>query len=420
MQYAYFPMEICVIGAGYVGLTTAVCFAEMGNKVRIIDIDKEKIEKIKKGVPPIYEEGLEEMLKRNIDRIKATHEYEFDEKIIFICVGTPSLPDGKIDLKYVINAVEEVAKKMQDDSLIVIKSTVFPGTTEKILLPLVKKYGKKFSIAMNPEFLREGQAIYDFMNPDRIVIGVLDEKAEKILKELYKPIKAPLLVMNPTEAEMVKYASNSFLATKISFANEIGNLCKILGIDVYKVMEGVAKDHRISPHFLNAGIGFGGSCFPKDLKALYAGAKELGYDMRLIKAVLDVNEEQPLRLVKLLEKHMSIEGKIIAILGLAFKPNTDDIREARSIPIIKELLRRKAIIKAYDPMAMENMKKIFPDIIYCKSKEEALENADACLILTEWKEFEEIDFSKMRNKLVIEGRRILKTKEGIKYDAICW
>jgi len=413
-------MEICVIGAGYVGLTTAVCFAEMGNKVRIIDIDKEKIEKIKKGVPPIYEEGLEEMLKRNIGRIKATHEYEFDEKIIFICVGTPSLPDGKIDLKYVINAVEEVAKKMQDDSLIVIKSTVFPGTTEKILLPLVKKYGKKFSIAMNPEFLREGQAIYDFMNPDRIVIGVLDEKAEKILRELYKPIKAPLLVMSPTEAEMVKYASNSFLATKISFANEIGNLCKILGIDVYKVMEGVAKDHRISPHFLNAGIGFGGSCFPKDLKALYAGAKERGYDMRLIKAVLDVNEEQPLRLVKLLEKHMSIEGKTIAILGLAFKPNTDDIREARSIPIIKELLRRKAIIKAYDPMAMENMKKIFPDIIYCKSKEEALENADACLILTEWKEFEEIDFSKMRNKLVIEGRRILKTKEGIKYDAICW
>jgi UDPglucose 6-dehydrogenase len=258
------------------------------------------------------------------------------------------------------------------------------------------------------------------MNPDRIVIGVEDERAEEVLRELYKPIKAPLLVVTPAEAEMIKYASNAMLATKISFANEIGNLCKMIGIDVYKVMKGVGMDHRISPHFLDAGIGFGGSCFPKDLKALYHGSKEMNYEMELIKAVLNVNERQPLQIIKILEKHMEIEGKVIAVLGLAFKANTDDVRESRSIPIIKELKRKGAIIKAYDPMAMENMKKIFPDITYCKSIDEALENADACLILTDWKEFENIDFSKMKNKLVIEGRRILKNKEGIIYEGVCW
>ncbi|HDN95518.1 MAG: UDP-glucose 6-dehydrogenase [Thermoplasmata archaeon] len=413
-------MDVCVVGGGYVGLTTAVCFAEMGNNVRIIDVDKEKIEKIKKGIAPIYEEGLQEMLEKNLGRIEASVEYDFDEEVIFICVGTPSTPEGKIDLKYVLSAAESIAEKMKDGSIVVVKSTVFPGTTEKIVKPLIAKHGKKFSIAMNPEFLREGKAIYDFMNPDRIVIGVEDERAEEVLKELYKPIKAPLLVVTPAEAEMIKYASNALLATKISFANEIGNLCKIIGIDVYKVMKGVGMDHRISPHFLDAGIGFGGSCFPKDLKALYHGSKEMNYEMELIKAVLNVNERQPLQIIKILEKHMEIEGKVIAVLGLAFKANTDDVRESRSIPIIKELKRKRAIIKAYDPMAMENMQKIFPDITYCKSIDEALENADACLILTDWKEFENIDFSKMKNKLVIEGRRILKNKEGIIYEGVCW
>ncbi len=412
-------MDITVVGVGYVGLTTGVAFAELGNNVRLIDIDKEKIEKIRKGIAPIYEEGLQEMLQRNMDRIKATTTYNEIDDIVFVCVGTPSLPDGSINLSYVKEAVENAARNMEE-GIIVIKSTVFPGTTEKILRPIAEKYSNKISLAMNPEFLREGKALHDFMHPDRIVIGARDEKTAEMLKELYKPIDAPILVTNPTVAELIKYASNAFLATKISFANEIGNLAKLLGIDVYEVMKGVAMDHRISPYFLNAGIGFGGSCFPKDLKALRAGAKKLGYDMRLIDAVLKINEEQPLRLLKILEKYVELEGSIIAILGLAFKANTDDVRESRAIPIIKELLKRGAKIKAYDPMAMENMKKIFPEIEYCNSIEEAIENADACLILTDWKEFEEINFDAMKRKIVIEGRRILKNKEGIIYEGVCW
>jgi len=411
-------MDISVIGAGYVGLTTGISFAEFGNKVKFIDIDENKINKIKNGIAPIYEEGLQELIKKNFDRINATISYENLDSIVFICVGTPSLPTGLINLQYVKQAVENAAKNL-DDGLIIIKSTVFPGTTEKILLPIVRKYSDKISIAMNPEFLREGMALHDFMNPDRIIIGVIDERGEKILKKLYTPIKAPIMVTNPTTAEMIKYASNSFLATKISFANEIGNLAKILGIDVYDVMKGVSMDHRISPYFLNAGAGFGGSCFPKDLRAIASGAKKLGYDMKLINAVLEINDEQPLRLIKLLEKYMSIEGKEIAVLGLAFKANTDDIRESRSIPVIKELIKKGANVRAYDPMAMENMKKIF-DIKYCNSVEEALMNADACIIMTDWKEFEDIDFRNMKNKIVIEGRKILKNREGIIYEGICW
>ncbi|HEC82649.1 MAG TPA: UDP-glucose/GDP-mannose dehydrogenase family protein [Thermoplasmatales archaeon] len=413
-------MNICVVGAGYVGMTTAVCFAEMGNKVRIIDIDEKKIRKINEGKTPIYEEGMQELLQKNIERIKATTEYDFNEDIIFICVGTPSKEDGKIELKYVLNAVKNVSLKMRDEGVIVIKSTIFPGTTEKILKPLIQEYKKNALIAVNPEFLREGKAIHDFLNPDRIVIGTDDRRSVNLLKKLYEPLKAPLLLTNLTEAEMIKYASNAFLATKISFSNEIGNLCKILGIDVYNVMKGVGMDHRISPHFLNSGIGFGGSCFPKDLKALYTGSKEIGYEMDLIKAVLKINDEQPIRIIKILEKYIELKGKTIAVLGIAFKPSTDDIRESRAIPVICELKRRGAIVRLYDPMAMENAKKIFDDIEYCDSVNEAIENADACLILTEWKEFEKIDFSKMKNKIVIEGRRILKTREGIIYEGICW
>jgi len=420
MQIAFPIMKVCVVGGGYVGITTAVCFAEMGNEVKIIDIDEEKIDKIKKGEAPIYEEGLQEMLDRNMERIEATTEYEIDEDIIFICVGTPSKPDGSIELKYVEAAAKKIGEAMKDGSIVVVKSTVFPGTTQQVVKPIIESYGKNFSIAMNPEFLREGKAIYDFMNPDRIVIGVEDEETANILKKLYEPIKAPVLITTPTEAEMIKYASNAFLATKISFANEIGNLCKILGIDVYKVMKGVSMDHRISPHFLNAGVGFGGSCFPKDLRALLAGSRKLGYEMELIDAVLSVNERQPLRIINILEKYMDVKGKTIAVLGLAFKANTDDVRESRSIPIIKELIKKGAIVKAYDPMAMENMKKIFPDIIYCGSVKEALKNADACLILTDWEEFSEPDFSVMKRKIVIEGRRVLKNREGIIYEGICW
>lgn len=412
-------MNITIIGGGYVGLTTGVAFASLGNNVRIIDIDEEKVDKIKKGVAPIYEEGLQEMMNENIDRIEASSSYDEIDDVVFICVGTPSMPDGSINLDYVIKAVDELSNKM-DRGLIVIKSTVFPGTTENLLYPMVKDKGKDISMAMNPEFLREGVALNDFLHPDRVVIGVMDERGEKILKELYSPINAPLLVTSPTVAEMIKYTSNAFLATKISFANEIGNLSKMLGIDVYEVMKGVAMDHRISPYFLNAGAGFGGSCFPKDLRALRAGAKKMGYDMDIINAVLDVNEKQPLKMIELLRKYIDINGSTIAILGLAFKANTDDIRESRSIPLIRELLKEGAKIRAYDPMAMENMKKIFPEIEYCRSVEEALKDADACMIMTDWEQFKNIDFSQMKRKIVIEGRRILENKEGIVYEGICW
>ena len=413
-------MNLCVIGAGYVGVTTAICFAEMGNTVRIIDVDSEKAHKIKNGVLPIYEEGLQDLLTKNLDNIEATAEYEFDEDILFICVGTPSMQDGKIDLQYLIDASESVANNLKRDSIVVIKSTVFPGTTENIVKPIIKNQNPTSSVAMNPEFLREGKALYDFINPDRIIIGLEDKRTESVLKKLYKPIDAPMLITSLTEAEMIKYASNALLATKISFSNEIGNLCKTLGIDTYNVMKGVGMDHRISHHFLNAGIGFGGSCFPKDLRGLYAGGQELDHDMNLINATLKINQEQPLIMITLLNNHLDIKGKTIAILGLAFKADTDDVRESRSIPVIKELKAQGAIIKAYDPKAMSNMKQIVPDITYCNTIDKTLNNSDACLILTDWKEFEYIDFSTMKNKLVIEGRRILKNKEGILYEGICW
>ncbi len=413
-------MKICVVGAGYVGLTTAVCFAEMGHTIRLIDVDQEKIEKIREGVAPIYEEGLQELLTKNREKIEAISDYDFDEDIIFICVGTPSRPDGKIDLRYVTGAAESIAKKMREGSVVVVKSTVFPGTTEGVVAPIIREHCPDFGIAMNPEFLREGKAIHDFLHPDRVVIGVSDGRGEDVLRELYEPLHAPILITTPTEAEMIKYASNALLATKISFANEVGNVCKMLGIDTHRVMEGVGMDHRISPHFLNAGMGFGGSCFPKDLRGIYGGAKELGYEMEIIKAVLDVNEKQPMKVVEILEKYMEITGKVIAVLGLAFKADTDDVRESRSIPLIRALREKGAVVRAYDPMATENMRKIIPDIVYCRSVAEALQDADACVIATDWKEFEYIDFSPMKNTLVVEGRRILKKREGITYEGVCW
>ncbi|MCD6512007.1 MAG: UDP-glucose/GDP-mannose dehydrogenase family protein [Thermoplasmata archaeon] len=412
-------MDITIIGGGYVGLTTAVAFASLGNNVRIIDVDEEKVRKINDGIAPIYEEGLQEMMNENMHRIKATSSYDEIDDVVFICVGTPSMPDGSINLDYVMKAVDMVSDRMES-GLIIIKSTVFPGTTERLLYPMVEKKGKDISMAMNPEFLREGVALHDFLYPDRIVIGVMDERGEKVLKELYSPIDAPVLVTTPTTAEMIKYASNALLATKISFANEVGNLSKMLGIDVYEVMKGVTMDHRISPYFLNAGAGFGGSCFPKDLRALREGAKKMGYEMRIVNAVLEVNERQPLKMIELLEKYVEARGSSIAVLGLAFKANTDDIRESRSIPLIRELLKKGANVKAYDPMAMDNMKKIFPEIEYCNSVDDALKDADACLIMTDWNEFKNIDFSGMKRKIVIEGRRILENKEGIIYEGICW
>ena len=414
-------MKIGIIGLGYVGLITGVGFASLGNKVIGVDLEKEKVEMINRGEAPIYEKGLEEKLKEVKDNLTATSSIEElkDCELIFICVGTPSREDGSMDMKYIENAAGDISSILDNYKLIIVKSTVVPGTTEN-LIPVLEKNGKKigedFGLAMTPEFLKEGCALEDFFKPDRIVIGFYDEKSKEILDRLYKDFDCPKLYTNLKTAEMIKYASNSFLATKVSFINEIGNICKKLGINTYEVADGMGYDDRIERKFLNAGVGFGGSCFPKDVNALIAKADEIGEESKLLKEVMGLNERQPLKLIELLKKHVpDLKEKNIGILGLAFKSETDDVRESRAIPVVRKLLEEGASVKAYDPKAIENFKKHFPDLKYC-SAEEVLDS-DAILILTDWDEFKNLDYS---GKVVIDGRRLLKAKEARVYEGICW
>jgi len=414
-------MKIGIIGLGYVGLITGVGFASLGNKVIGVDLEKEKVEMINRGEAPIYEKGLEEKLKEVKDNLTATSSIEElkDCELIFICVGTPSREDGSMDMKYIENAAGDISSILDNYKLIIVKSTVVPGTTES-LIPVLEKNGKKigedFGLAMTPEFLKEGCALEDFFKPDRIVIGFYDEKSKEILDRLYKDFDCPKLYTNLKTAEMIKYASNSFLATKVSFINEIGNICKKLGINTYEVADGMGYDDRIERKFLNAGVGFGGSCFPKDVNALIAKADEIGEESKLLKEVMGLNERQPLKLIELLKKHVpDLKEKNIGILGLAFKSETDDVRESRAIPVVRKLLEEGASVKAYDPKAIENFKKHFPDLKYC-SAEEVLDS-DAILILTDWDEFKNLDYS---GKVVIDGRRLLKAKEARVYEGICW
>lgn len=420
----FIKMRIAIIGAGYVGLATGIGFAEFGNEVWFYDIDDKKMDELKRGKIPIYEKGLNEYFKKNRQRIhfaEKLHDAVRNTDIAFICVGTPTIK-GRISLKYVKTAADEIGKVLKDKKTfygIVIKSTVVPGTAEKVEKIIERRSGKKagedFGVASNPEFLREGNAMQDFLSPDRIVIGTEDEKMKKLLLALYKPIKSKKFFTDRKTAEFIKYVSNSFLAMKISFANEIGNLCKKEGVDVYEVMRGISLDKRISPYFLNAGIGFGGSCFPKDVKALINFGKRRGIKLKILEKVLEVNDEQPLRAVELLTEKMKIKGKNIGILGLSFKPETDDIRESRAIPILKALLKEGANIYAYDPKAMKNMEKLFPNINYCRNGSEVVEKSDAIIIATEWEEFANLNFKK---KIVIDGRRI-KAKNAI-YEGVCW
>src|SRR3990172_11021951 len=417
-------MKISVIGTGYVGAVSAACFAELGHEVICVDIDRSKIDKINAGIPPIFEEGLSDLLKKHAGKsLSATSDYDFEvnnSDVSFISVGTPSDSRGNIDLSIVKAASASLGDSIgrkKDYHVVVVKSTVVPETTEKVVLPILEKHSGKrigeFGIAMNPEFLREGKAVYDFMHPDKIVVGSLDKKSGDIVASLYKGLKCEVTRTNPRTAEMIKYVNNAFLATKISFLNELGNICKELGIDTYEVMKAIGRDFRIGPHFLNSGAGFGGSCFPKDVKALIGKALEMGYEPVLLKSVIDVNEKQPSRMVYLLKNKLgSIRGKTIAVLGLAFKNDTDDIRESRSIPVIKELLDTGAKVNAYDPMANDNMKKIYGSIGYFNSSEDALRSADACLIMTEWDEFKSLnkEFNVMKNKLIIDGRHMLELR----------
>lgn len=422
-------MKISIIGSGYVGLITGMGFAELGNEVIFIDIDEKMVEAINSATPPIFERGLKELMQKNIGRYRATCDYRstIDTDITFICVGTPSKEDGSIDLTYVEDAVAKIGealKEKNDFHVVVVKSTVLPGTTEEVVKPIIEQESgksafKDFGLAMNPEFLREGNAIEDFFNPDRIVMGIKDEKTKRVLETLYSPFDCPKLVTDVKTAEMIKYVSNAFLATKISFANEIGNICKKLGIDAYEVFRGVGLDHRINPSFFRAGIGFGGSCFPKDVKALIAKAEKVGENPKLLKAVIEVNEEQHMKLIELLKKHIpDLRGKTVGVLGLAFKPDTDDVRGSKAIPIVKKLLKEGANVVAYDPKAMENFRQLFPDIKYASSGEYVVNNSDAVLIVTEWKDFENLDYT---DKIVIDGRRIEKAvKEARIYEGVCW
>jgi len=424
------PMKISVVGGGYVGLVTGTCFAELGHDVTIIEIDPEKVRAINNGNPPIYENGLEDLLKKNSGKkLCASTGYESvrTAEIVFISVGTPPKPDGSANLSDIESAstsIGETLKNTPSYCVVVVKSTVPPGTTEKIVRPAVLwasgKTEKEIGFAMNPEFLREGRAVEDFMHPDRIVIGSSDPRAGNQVAEVYRDLPAPVLRTGLTAAEMIKYTSNAFLATKISFSNEIGNICKNLGIDVYEVMKGVGLDPRIGPLFLNAGAGFGGSCFPKDVSALVSLAKDAGENPVLLQSVLTVNEQQPHRIIALLEKRIgTLSGKRIAVLGLAFKDNTDDIRDSRANPVIQELVQRGARVTAYDPMAIPPMQRLFPSIGYCSSAAEALTGADACLVMTEWPEFSRLgrEFNLMAHKVVIEGRKILSCGET---EGICW
>lgn len=429
-------MRISIIGTGYVGTVTGTCFAHLGNDVICVDVDPSRVERINAGVPPIYEEGLEELLREHAGKnLKATLDYDeaiANTDISFICVPTPSDENGKIDLRFIREASRSIGKRLKNKKsyhVVVVKSTVVPGTTENVVTPILeqesgKKAGKGFGVGMNPEFLREGKAVHDFQHPDRIVVGADDPKACGIIKGLYESYSCPKLEADTKTAEMIKYVSNAFLATKISFSNEVGNICKRLGIDTYKVMEGVGLDARISPHFLRSGLGFGGSCFPKDVKALVGKASEVDYEPMLLKTVLKVNDRQPEIALQILKKHIpDLKGKKIAVLGLAFKDDTDDIRESRAIPLIGMLLAEGAIVAAYDRLAAEHMKKVYPNISYTMTAGDALEGADACMIATEWKEFEKLngEFARMKKRIVIDGRRVIDPRgKDIIYEGLCW
>ena len=423
-------MKISVIGGGYVGLVSAVCFAQLGHTVGLIEIDIDRASSISRGSPQIYEKGLEALLSKHLEKslhVSTAYDAIPDTEIFFICVGTPEGDNGHPDLSMIQSACQSLGRSLIDmDSyhVVVVKSTVPPGTTEGLVVPTVLEHsqraGDEIGFCMNPEFLREGRAVEDFMHPDRIVIGSNDSRAGDWAESAYRGIEAPIVRTGIKSAEMIKYASNAFLATKISFANEIGNLCKRLGIDVYEVMEGVGMDHRISPHFLDAGAGFGGSCFPKDLSALIHLAEGMNEEPLILRSVQNVNERQPARMLELLQKKIgSLEGKRIAVLGLAFKNDTDDVRQSRSIPVIFELEEMGARIAAYDPQANDNMKKLIPDIEYCSRVTDALEDADACIVMTEWPEFGLLDeeFDLMKNRVIIEGRRILSCQDK---EGICW
>jgi len=435
-------MKISIIGTGYVGLVSGTCFAETGITVTCVDIDKKKIENLKRGIIPIYEPGLETMVRNNVEKGRLFFSTSIKESLVdceavFIAVGTPPDEDGSADLKYVLSAADEIGTHMQDYLVIATKSTVPIKTAEKIrqrISDALKKRGVKlgFDVASNPEFLKEGAAINDFLKPDRIVIGTDSKRAEKLMKRLYKPFTLnghPIIFMDITSAEMTKYAANSMLATKISFMNDIANLCEVVGADVNMVRKGIGSDTRIGHKFIYPGAGYGGSCFPKDVKALIRTGDEYNRSLEILKAVELVNERQKSVIPDKLKEHYgsSLKGKSIGLWGLSFKPHTDDMREAPSIRIIEELTGQGVQIKAYDPVAMKEARRVLGEKVeYCQDKYEALVDSDGLIVVTEWPEFRVLNYGVlgklMREKVIFDGRNIYDAEElkenGFSYYSI--
>ena len=419
-------MNIAVVGTGYVGLVSGTCFAEMGNRVTCVDIDKTKIEKLKNGIVPIYEPGLDELVSRNIKagRLFFTTDLTScldDAEIVFSAVGTPPDEDGSADLKYVLDVARTIGKNMSKYLVLVTKSTVPVGTAQKVRKAIEEELDKRgksipFDIASNPEFLKEGNAIEDFMRPDRVVVGVESDQAKSIMEKLYRPFTLngyPIMIMDVPSAEMTKYAANAMLATRISFMNELANLCEMVGANIDNVRKGIGSDARIGSKFLYAGCGYGGSCFPKDVKALINTGKQTGYPMRIIEAVDSVNEFQKSIVYEKLHAIMegNLAGKQIAIWGLSFKPETDDMREAPSLVVIEKLIAAGAQVKVYDPIAMEETKRRIGDVVlYCNDIYDAAIDADAILLLTEWKQFRmptwAVIKNVMRGNVILDGRNI--------------
>ena len=429
-------MKITVVGTGYVGLVTGTCLAETGNHVSCVDIDERKVNKLRNGQITIYEPGLEKLFERNLKEERLTFTTDLKEgleeaEIIFLALPTPPGEDGSADLQYVLGVAENIGRLLTGYKVIIDKSTVPVGTAEKVHAAISKNYNGEFDVVSNPEFLREGVAVEDFMKPDRIVIGTTSERAQKLLTELYAPYVRqgnPIIFMDVASAEITKYAANAMLATRISFMNMIANLCGAVGADVDMVRKGIGSDDRIGKRFLFPGIGYGGSCFPKDVKALVHSAKEINYEFKILNAVTEVNEKQKSHLVTKIKRYFGdVNGKHFAIWGLAFKPNTDDIREAPALEIIEALLKEGATVSAFDPEGMNNVRNLFGNRInFSETQYDCLENADALVIATEWNEFRTPDFDKMisllKDPVIFDGRNVFDVqsieKKGFHYESI--
>ena len=435
-------MHVSIVGSGYVGTTIAACFADLGHEVTNVDIDEEVVAAINAGESPISEPGLDELVASyGGGRMRATTDYEavLETDLTFLALLTPSNDDGGIDLSYMEAAAETLGETLanaEEEHTVVVKSTVVPGTTEDVITPIIeeasgKTTGEDLHVAMNPEFQREGTAVADFLDPDKLVFGAADERALAALHEVYAPLietkNPPIVETGLSEAEFIKYANNAFLAAKVSLINDLGNVAKEFDVNAYEVADAIGLDDRIGERFLRSGVGWGGSCFPKDVKAIIAAAEAQGYDPAVLKAAVELNDRQPERLLDLLDEHVDVAGKTVAVLGLAFKPGTDDVRNSRAIPVIEGLQARGAEVVAYDPVAVENMREHFPDLTAADSAAAAIEDADAAVVTTDWDEIEALDsaaVAAMAAPVIVDGKHAIDPDDldvdGLVYEGLTW